>query len=132
MRELSITPYRELYNDKHWCPSPHVTRGMHLPASEFRGQLGEEVGGRPGAGVGQRAGFMVGQCGRSGWGRVDRGPAVPQLSPVKGAADCGAPGQAASVRRGRGGGGSGPRNAERGGRRCRHAVAQRTAEKKNK
>ena len=105
---------------------------MHVPASEFRGQLGEEVGGRPGAGVWQRAGVMVGQGGRSGRGRVHWGPAVPQLSPVKGAADRGAAGQAASVRGGRGGGGSGPGNAERGGRRCRHAVAQGAAEKKRK
>lgn len=36
---------------------------LHLPASEFRGQLGEEVGGRPGASVWQRAGVMVGQSG---------------------------------------------------------------------
>lgn len=42
---------------------PDVTCGVHLPASEFRGQLGEEVGGCPGAGVGQRAGVMVGQGG---------------------------------------------------------------------
>lgn len=104
-----------------------IQRGVHLPAREFRGQLGEEVGGCPGAGMWQRAGVMVGQGGWSGWGWVHRGPAVPQLSPVKGAADCWAAGQAASVRRGGGGGGSGPRNAERGGRRCSHAVAQRAA-----
>lgn len=36
---------------------------VHLPASEFGGQLGEEVGGRPGAGVGQRAGVMMRQGG---------------------------------------------------------------------
>ncbi len=107
-----------------------VTCAVHLPASEFRGQLGEEVGGCPGASMGKRAGVMVGQGGWSGWGWVDGGPTVPQLSPVKGAADCWASGQAAPVRRGRGGGSSGPRNAERGGRRCRHAVAQGAAEKK--
>lgn len=110
----------------------YVTYDVHLPASEFRGQLGEEVGGCPGAGVWQRAGVMVGQGRWSGWGRVHRGPAVPQLSPVKGAADCGAAGQAASVWRGRGGGSSGPSNAECGGRRCRHAVTQGAAGKEGK
>lgn len=40
-----------------------MTCDVHLPASEFRGQLGEEVGGCPGAGVWQRAGVMVGQGG---------------------------------------------------------------------
>lgn len=46
---------------------------------------------------------------------------------MKGAADCGAAGQAASVRGGRGGGSSSPSNTERGGGRGRHAVAQGAA-----
>lgn len=102
-----------------------VTGFLYLPASEFGGQLGEEVGGGPGAGVGQRAGFMVWQGGWSRRGGVDRGPAVPQLSSVKGAADCGSSGQAASVWRRGGGSGSSSRDTERGGRRCRHAVTER-------
>lgn len=110
-----------------------ITRSASLPASEFRGQLGEEVGGGPGAGMGQWAGVVVRQSGWSGRGRVDRGTTIPQLSPVKGAADCGASSQAASVWGGRWACSSSCRNAERGGRRCRHAVAQGTgARKKNK
>lgn len=113
--------------------SLQITPSASLPASEFRGQLGEEVGGGPGAGMGQWAGVMVRQSGWSGRGWVDRGTTIPQLSPVKGAADCGASGQAASVWGGRGACSSGCSNAERGGRGCRHAVAQGTgARKKNK
>lgn len=99
---------------------------VYLPASEFWGQLGEEVGRCPGASMRQRAGVVMGQGGRRGWSRVYRGAAVSQLSSVKGAADRGAPGQAASVCRRRGRGSAGPSDADGGGRRCRHAVAQGT------
>lgn len=44
-------------------PMWFVSCSVHLPASEFRGQLGEEVGGCPGAGVGQGAGIVMGQSG---------------------------------------------------------------------
>lgn len=107
-----------------------VKRDMHLPASQFWGQLGEEVGGCPGAGMWQRASVMVRQGRWSRWGWVYWGPTVPQLSPMKGAADCWATGQAASVWRGRGGGSSGPRNAECWRRCCRHAVTQGAARMK--
>lgn len=97
-----------------------------LPASEFWGQLGKEVGGGPGAGVWQGAGFVVGQSGRGGWSRVHRGATVPQLPSVKGAANGGAASQAASVR---GGGWSraSPGDAQCGWRRCRHAMTQGAA-----
>lgn len=97
-----------------------------LPASEFWGQLGKEVGGGPGAGMWQGAGFVVGQSGRGGWRRVHRGSAVPQLPSVKGAANCGAASQAASVW-GWGWGGASPRDAQCGWRCCRHAVTQGAA-----
>lgn len=120
-----------------WCSEATVKPAswwwwwsVYLPASEFRGQLGEEVGGCPGADMGQGASLMMGQGGWCGRGWVNRGPAVPQLSPVEGAANCGASGQAATVRRGRGGGGAGPSNTESGGRSCRQAVAQGAAGKK--
>lgn len=70
---------------------------------------------------------MVGQGGRGGWSRVHRGSAVPQLPSVKGAANCGASGQAASVRRGGGGGSTSPRDAQCGRRCCRHAMTQGAA-----
>lgn len=70
----------------------NVKCSASLPAREFRGQLGEEVGGGPGAGVGQWAGIVVRQGGWSRRGRVDRGATISQLSPMKGAANCGASG----------------------------------------
>lgn len=69
---------------------------------------------------------MVGQSGRGGWSRVHRGPAVPQLPSVKGAANRGAASQAASVRGG-GRGGASPGDAQCGWRCCRHAMTQGAA-----
>lgn len=70
---------------------------------------------------------MVGQGGRGGWSGVHRGSTVPQLPSVKGAANCGASGQAASVRRRGGGGSTSPRDAQCGRRCCRHAMTQGAA-----
>lgn len=108
-----------------WCH-------MHLPASEFGCQFGEEIGSCPAAAMGQRAGVMMRQGGWSRRSGVHRGPAVPQLSSMKRATDGGAAGQAASVRRGRGGGRTSAGDAECGGRRCRHAVTQRATRREDK
>lgn len=83
-----------------------------LPAGELRGEFAEEVGGGAAACVGQGAGVM-GEGRGGGWG-MGGCPALSELTPVEGAADGGASGQAGTLSR-RGAGHPRPGDAVGGG-----------------